>query len=483
MGKRAPRLIIDLEIVGVNARGHGIGFICNGQEGVEDKEVTVPFTVPGDKVKVAITRRRQKKWCGIILEIIKEGPSRQKPLCPHFTICGGCSLQQMRYSEQLKLKETFVRSCFKDFIANGTEFRPIVSSKEEWLYRNKMEYTFSTDAAGERYLGLIIHGSKRHVLNVEACYLVSSWYLDALRAVRAWWASTSLEAYHPYKNLGTLRNLVVREGKSSGDRMVMLTVSGNPDFAMTSAQISTFVTALREAIEPTDGQAMLSIFLRIQQCLPGVTTNFYEMLLYGPDYIREELLVEPRAGEKPRLLRFHCSPTAFFQPHPRQGATIYSLALQLADIKESDTVYDLYCGIGTISVCAGLLAKKVIGVDISPATALDARLNARLNSTPNVVIYAGAVRYVLEKIRSEGQHVSPDVVFADPPRSGLDPSGLGLILDEKPSRFVYLSCNPLSQVNNIQTLVSHGYRLVTLQPVDQFPQVAHVENIALLVRE
>lgn len=447
-----------------------------------EQQVAVPFTVPGDYVRITTHGKRNHRWKGSLVEVLKPGPSRIKARCGHFGICGGCTLQQMSYPAQLKYKDEYVRRLFAKFITQGTQIYPAVPTEREWGYRNKMEYTFSNNRAGDRFLGLVMHGSKRKILNLTECHLASPWFIDALKTVRQWWDKVPLRAYHLSTQEGTLRTLVLREGQSSGDRLVMLTVSGNPEYAPSRTQLDKLVAALRTAIDPKNQnqKGKLSIFLRIQQTNVGMATNFYEMLLYGPDYIHEELSIEVHADRPPHRVRFQFSPTAFFQPHPQQAAITYSLALKMADLKTTDRVYDLYCGIGTLGICASPFVKEVIGIEISPEMALDARLNAKLNDAANVTIYAGAVRHILNKL-GQDQQTSPDVVFIDPPRTGIDPIAMRHVLELRAPRLVYISCNPSTQVENIDHLIQGGYRLVSLQPVDHLAQTMHMKNIALLV--
>jgi 23S rRNA (uracil1939-C5)-methyltransferase len=384
--------LVEIEIDKLTANGHGVG-ILRDEQGSEHS-VEVPYTVPGDSVQIELSPHPHKPWTGKLVEVLRKSPNRVDIRCRHFGTCGGCSLQQMACSAQLKFKENYVRDYFASFIAQGTQLHPIVGTAENWYYRNKMEYTFSNDAAGKQFLGLIMQGNKHRVLNLTECHLVMPWFTDALVAVREWWEKTPLAAYNSRKDTGTLRLLTLREGRSSGDRMVMLTVSGNPDYAPPRIFLNTLVDTLKAVIEPTQGDAKLSIFLRIQQASPGMTTNFYEMLLYGPDYIRQQVTVtagsfdadSSNSAISSAQLRF--SPTAFFQPHSGQASVLYSLALKMAELKETDTVYDLFCGVGTVGICASRFVKDVVGIDISPESALDARTNAKLNGADNVTIYA-----------------------------------------------------------------------------------------------
>lgn len=327
-----------------------------------------------------------------------------------------------------------------------------------------MEFTFSNNAAGTKFLGLVMDSSRGRVLNLTECHLVNPWFVEGLTAVRKWWHESGLLAYRPPHDTGTLRTLILREGVTTGDRLAMLTVSGNPDYALKQHHLDSFVAFLREAIEPNSQP--LSIFLRIQQQMRGQPTQFYEMQLYGPDHIREQML----------SLQFKISPSAFFQPNTRQAERLYARALEMAQIPENSVVYDLYCGTGTLALCASLSASQVFGVELSPESSLDARENAKANGRLNVNIITGDVGKVL----AEQNLPKPDLVMVDPPRSGLDPTAVKQLLALNCPKILYISCNSVTQAQNIGALI--GYTLKAVQPVDQFPQTPHVENIALLER-
>lgn len=218
--------------------------------------------------------------------------------------------------------------------------------------------------------------------------------------------------------------------------------------------------------------------MRIQQIAKGRPTNFYEMLLYGPDHIRETLYL-PVEGQPPQPLHFRISPSAFFQPNTAQAERLYERALKLADLTSDSLVYDLYCGTGTLGICAAKHVKQVVGIELSPESVLDARENLKENGLSNVVIRAGDVGQVLANLAQETkQH--PDVVMVDPPRAGLDPKAIEHVLALQAPKLIYISCNPATQAANLDPLLKGGYRLQAVQPVDQFPQTVHVENIVVL---
>lgn len=456
-------------------KGNGLGHFMRGDGVAASAEV--PFTMPGDRVSALLLRKRSGRALGQLQELLSPAPTRvSPPRCVHFGSCGGCRWQHVPYEQQLAQKESWIRHEFSSLLTHKVIFHPIVPCDPPWHYRNKMEFTFSSNAAGTKFIGLILDSSRGRVLNLTECHLTNPWFIEGLTTVRKWWSESGLTAYHPPRDTGSLRTLILREGMRTGDRLAMVTVSGNPDYALKQHHLESLVAFLRETIEPDDPEKRLSIFLRIQQTAKGMATNFYEMHLYGPDHLREQLNISNAK------LQFKVSPSAFFQPNSYQAEKLYSLALQHAAISKGNCVYDLYCGTGTLGICASQVASQVVGVELSPESSLDARENAKANGCENVSILTGDVAKVLEEIRTKNSYPLPDVVMVDPPRAGLEPSAIRHLLDLKAPKIVYVSCNPATQAANIGVLVQEGYQLQQVQPVDQFPQTAHVENIALLVR-
>lgn len=468
------------KITSLTEKGNGVGTAVreNGQE----YDVEVPFAIPGDEVEMALLRRRKGRWLGKLEQVLKPSDDRIEPRCIHFGACGGCRYQQMAYEKQLEYKQEQVRKNFGSLLNSNCDFRPIIGCKNHWRYRNKMEFSFSADAQGKKYLGLFLDSQKGKVLDLKECHLVDGWMVDALKAARAWWHESRLEAYHVFKDTGSLRTITFREGQRTGDRLIMLTVSGNPDYALKSHELESFIAFMRDAVEPLDPSRNLSIFLRIHQMAKGMATNFYEMHLHGAEYLREVIKIQPRANGPSVSLQFNVGPSSFFQPNTAQAEIFYSMAIQLAKIPEGGIVYDLYCGTGTLGICAAQIAKQVVGIELFPDAALDARTNVTNNELNNVTIMSGAVRYVLKQIQDENLFPAPDVVMVDPPRPGLDPDAIKHLITLNPSRIVYLSCNPATQARDITELLQHGYRLEVLQPVDQFPQTPHTEVIGVLTR-
>lgn len=470
--------LVDLTINRLSPKGNGIATYQH-PAGIE-WTVEVPFTIPGDVVKAKIYKKSKGLHLSSLEEIITPSPHRQAPRCVHFGICGGCRWQQMSYSDQLQWKQKSVQHAFKAMLNDQIIFSPIVPSDHEWQYRNKMEFSFSQNAQGEHYLGLMVDAGRGKVLNLTECHLVHPWFVTVLEAVRKWWADSDLKAFHPYRNTGSLRVLTVREGMHTGDKLVMLTVSGNPDYALTKEQITSFTETVKEAIEPTFPRDQLSIFLRIHQAVKGTPTSFYEMHLYGPDHLNETMQVTNASRQPGERLTFNISPSAFFQPNTDQAEKFYSLALQMADASKSSVVYDLYCGTGTIGLSLASHVKHVVGIEASPEAALDAKTNAALNNIKNYQVFCGDVRHVLKTVFTEKELPPPDILIIDPPRVGLEAEALEYVLAFNVPTIVYISCNPKTQAANVSEMLEAGYHITAIQPVDQFPHTVHIENIVIL---
>ena len=474
--KHEKNRMLEVTITRFSKKGNGIGQSTDEPS----KVVEVPFAIPGDTVAVTTLGKQKGIYASRLEEVVNPSLKRIKPRCIHFGSCGGCRWQQMTYEEQLKIKQEQVETLFNPLMNDDTVFNPIAPCDPSWQYRNKMEFSFSSDAAANKYLGLIISGSRGKVLNLTECHLVNPWFIECLEAVREWWKESTLKAYHPNSNTGSLRTLIVREGMKTGDRLVMITVSGNPDYALKQHDLDQFVAAVRIAVEPYNTTSKLSIFLRIQQASKGVETTFYEMVLHGPDHIREILEVQAISGHEPQQLDYIVSPSAFFQPNTRQAERLYSLALQLLDVSKDTVVYDLYCGTGSIGISLAKYVKLVVGIEISEESSLDGRTNVIKNHLENVHILTGSVRDVLQQIRTANTYPMPEVVILDPPRVGLDPETIQHLNELRPEKIIYISCNPVTQADNIKELKQMGYELTAIQPVDQFPHTVHIENIAIL---
>lgn len=470
--KNKPLRLATVSISHYSPRGCGIG---SGQRITgEPVQVEVPFTAVGDELEVAVFKNRKRLSQGVIQNTIRSSPQRITPKCHHFGACGGCCWQHLSYEDQLRLKEEKIHALFSPYTTQKTEIFPIIPCTSPWNYRNKMELSFSNDKKGNYYLGLILQGSRGHVFQMEECHLMQPWMMEAVKVVTDWWKSHAIPAYYCAKDEGSLRTLTLREGVRTGDKMIILTVSGNPLYALKEKEVHSFVENLKEtfALEASKGQ--LSIFLRIHQIAKGRPTQFYEILLQGADHLREVLYFSDDQS-----LLFQVSPSAFFQPNTLQAEKLYKRAIELTHLSKEDTVYDLYCGAATLGIFMSSFVKKVVGIELVPEAVLDARENVKKNALSNIEIFQGDVGMLLPEVLSL---YPPQAIMVDPPRSGLDQKAIQHLLEVKAPKLTYISCNPLTQAANLEVLIKEGYCLTSIQPVDQFPQTIHVENIVTLTR-
>jgi 23S rRNA (uracil1939-C5)-methyltransferase len=433
-----------------NLKGYGVGRLPDG------KEVEVPHAIVGDVALVDWKKKKRPPQKGRLFEIVTPAPARVAPRCPHTRICGGCAWQEMAYEEQLKEKQRRVEKVYRFPVD------PILPASSPFGYRNKMEFSFSQNRGGERFLGLMIAAAEPYVFNVKECHLGASWNAPLLDAVRKWWVASGIPAYSPHTDTGSLRYLTLRSGMRTGEKMAILNISNQVDCMPSQEQLDALVVAVRQVVDP------ISLFLRIHETKKGTPTHFREVCLFGPDHITEKL--ELASG----TLDLKISPASFFQPNTFQAEKLYDIAL--AGIAPGSVVYDLYCGTGTLTLAASRNARRVVGVEISADAIRDAETNRLRNQITNVEFHQGDVGVWL------GRLPTPDVLILDPPRAGLDPAAIKHIQTLLPKQIVYISCNPLTQAANVEVLLQSGYRLTRLQPIDQFPHTYHIENIAFLER-
>jgi len=449
---------VELSIEDFSARGFGV---ANSPE--RRAKVEVAHAIPGDRVLVELRRRKQRVQKGRLLELLSPSVDRVDPLCAHASLCGGCSWQSMSYEAQIRHKQQRVLESFSSLLHPHVRLLPMIPCESPWAYRNKMEFSFSENRAGAKYLGLMIAHAEPYVFNLERCHIAPLWMSECLGRVRTWWETSGLSAYYPPKDTGTLRYLTLRESVRGGQKMAVLNVSGNPDFAPVRVQLDQFVEAVGEGC---------STFVRIHQTQKGVPTRFYEMHLAGPDAIEEALQL--KTGQ----LFCKISPASFFQPNTLQAEKLYDAAMELLG-DGHELVYDLYCGTGTLGLAAARRASRVVGIELSIEAILDAEENAQKNNLDNIRFYRGDAAKVLTTLMADPDFKRPDVAIVDPPRAGLG-EAIAQLKRLLPKKILYVSCNPVSQAQDIGLLIEAGYRLLTLQAVDQFPHTAHIENLALL---
>lgn len=469
-------IIKEVQIEKFSEKGVGIAFDENRNK------IAVQNSIIGDVISTELKKKRKGVIKGVILNFIKKSSMREEPKCAHFGICGGCTWQNLKYSEQLKQKENLVIQNFLEFIkTTNVELFDILKSDNIFEYRNKMEFSFSQNQKKTKFLGLIMKG-QRFVIDIERCHLASIWFSKVLLEIKNWWEKFDFSAFNYFNGDGLLRNLTIKEGKNTSDKMVMLTISDEK--VLTQEEKQSFIEHVLKAIAP---KTEVSIFLCVHVAKKGQKTTFDLQNIYGKNHITEVLNI--KTLNQDMLLKFQIGPLSFFQPNPHMAEKLYSKALSYLDEEElkNSVALDLYSGTGTIAMILSKFVKKVIAIEIEKDAVTMAKENMKLNNIENLEIYRGDVSQVLDDLinKKSSQNLefeNPKIIVVDPPRCGLSDDAIKNILKIFPKKIIYISCNPKTQAQDIKILVQNGYKLMILHPVDQFSHTFHIENIAVLKR-
>ncbi len=432
----------------------------NGVARLDGFVVFVRRGLPGDRVRARVTKVDRRHAEALAVELLDPSDSRVVAPCAHYPACGGCRFQDLGYEAQLAAKEQQVRDALRRIGGIGEPpLEPILAAEQVFHYRNKLEYSFTATPSGPA-LGFHKAGRWDEVLEVERCWLTTDLGNAIRNAVRDWAREERLEPYDQEGQTGYLRHLIVREGRHTGQALVVLVTAGGERF-----ERDHFVEVLRRFPE------VRSIQWAVNDT-PAEVTNLPSELLWGDEAIEEEL-----CG-----LRFRIRPNAFLQTNTAMAERLYELARAYARLTGEETVYDLFCGIGTIGLSLASDALTVWGVEISEESVACAIENAELNGIANAAFFAGEVGRSLDELLDRAG--PPDVVVVDPPRAGLSGKSVRRIGRLEASRIVYVSCNPTTLAGNVKDLARDwGYRLVQARPVDMFPHTPHVEAVALLSRD
>jgi 23S rRNA (uracil1939-C5)-methyltransferase len=412
----------------------------------------VQGAVPGDRVRARVTKRKRAYAEARTLELLEPSPDRIEPRAPH----PGAPWQVLPYERQLAEKEDQVRDALQRIGRfESPPVEPIVPAVEPVRYRNKLEYSFGQDEDGELVLGFHRPGRFDAIDDVTSDILASERVDELREAVKAWCRAEGLSVWDRRAQQGMLRNLVVREGRRTGQLQARIVTSPGGQFLVEELAAAT----------PADS------FLWTRAAGVAETTWAGETdVVKGSAKLEEEL-----SG-----LRFQISPDAFFQTNTEMAERLYGTAIELAGLSGRERVLDLFCGIGTIALALALDAGEVWGVEIVEEAVADAIENARLNGVDNAHFFAGDVRLAMRPLLE--QSGQPDVVVVDPPRAGLSQKVVRRVLEAEAKRIVYVSCNPTTLAPNARQMADAGYELKTVRPVDMFPQTPHIECVALLER-
>jgi 23S rRNA (uracil1939-C5)-methyltransferase len=427
---------------------------AHGGAGVARRDGYVVFVaggVPGDRVRAVVGKAKRAYAEARAVEVLEPSPDRIPEVADH----PGAPWQVLPYDRQLEAKTGLVREALERIgRLEGFELEPIVPAVEQWRYRNKLEYSFGTGDDGGLVCGFHAPGRFDRIVPMRDCLLASERGNALREQIVAWAGDQGLSAWDRREQRGLLRNLVIREGRGTGDLQARLVTS--------AGRIDT--DSLIDAVR-CDG-----LFWTQQEQLGESTTGGETVLLSGAPQLREQL-----GG-----LEFLISPEAFFQTNTEMAERLYATAAEFATLRGHERVFDLYCGIGTIGLTLAASAREVVGVEIVEPAVADAIENARINDVLNARFYAGDIRLAMRELVEQAGR--PDVVVVDPPRAGLSQKVVRRLIEAQPGRVVYVSCNPTTLAPNAAQMVDAGYRLTRVRPVDMFPQTPHIECVALLER-
>ncbi|MGZ8795254.1 MAG: 23S rRNA (uracil(1939)-C(5))-methyltransferase RlmD [Gaiellaceae bacterium] len=430
----------------------------NGVARLNGFVVFVRRGLPGDTVRARVTKVQRRHAEALVTEVVHPSPLRVEPPCKHYPACGGCRFQDLAYEAQVEAKHAQVGDALRR-IGGFAEppLEEILPAEEIFHYRNKLEYSFTQLEDGPT-LGLHKAGRWDEVLQIDYCWLTTDLGNAIRNAVREWARGDKLVAYDQGEHTGYLRHLVVREGRNTGQVLVQLVTSPGERF-----DTGGFVDTLRRFPE------VRSIHWSVNEGQAEVTTNLPTQLLWGGEAIEEQL-----CG-----MRFRVRPNAFLQTNTLMAEKLYETAREFAGLTGNQTVYDLYCGIGTIGLLLARDALTVWGIDVSEESIAGAIENPERNGIGNVAYFAGNVGQALEELHERAG--DPDVVVVDPPRAGLAGKALKRLGEIGAPRIVYVSCNPTTLAGDVKRLrTEYGYGLKRVKPVDMFPHTPHVEAVALL---
>ena len=443
-----------VDIVDIGQGGVGVGKY-------EGFTVFVEGGLLQDKVKVKINKSKKNYAVGDIVEIIEKSPFRVDRICSdELKDCGGCQIQELNYNKQLELKTNEVKQVVARIgKLENVDIHETMGMENPCRYRNKAQFPIQ-NINGEPAIGF--YKKKSHdVIPTDMCVIQHDINDKIIKIIKTYIQAYNISIYNENTHTGVLRHLVTKVGFTTNEVMVVLVANGT-----NLPHLNELASILEENIP-----GFKTLVLNVNKAKTNVILGKENKVIYGNGKINDYI------GD----LVFEISPLSFFQVNPVQTEVLYNKALEYAELKENDTVFDIYCGIGTISLFLAQKATKVYGIEIVEDAIKDAKINAKLNNLNNVEFYVGKAEEVVPKMYSEGK--TANVVMVDPPRKGCDEKVLDTIVSMQPDRVVYVSCNPSTLARDLAYLDERGYKCVEIQPVDMFPHTMHVECVAKIVKK
>ena len=439
-----------------------VEIIDNGYEGegiakIDGFTVFIPGTIKGEKVKILILKVLSSHAFGKILEILESSETRQEADCTTYKRCGGCNLRHIKYEETLKMKQNAVQSLVNKTLKTKVNVQETIGMENPFHYRNKAQYPIGVNKDGEPVIG--VFAQRTHdVIPMEKCLIQNPKSEEIAKTILQFIKDNKISVYNEKTGKGLFRHIVIKVGVKTNQIMCILVVNGKT--IPKEAQLVEELTSKFPQIK--------TIVKNINMRNTNVILGKENINIYGDGYIKDIL------GE----YTFKISPLSFYQVNPVQAEKLYNLGVKMAQITKQDTVFDLYCGIGTITLFMSKYAKKVYGIEIVEEAIKAAKENAKINNVDNTEFYAGDVEVVLDDlINNKG--ISADIVMFDPPRKGLDRNSINNILKIKPKKIVYISCNPATLIRDL-SFFEDQYDIKTIVPVDMFPFTSNVECVAVL---
>ena len=479
MAQYSKNDIVTVRIEDIGTEGEGIGKL-------EGFTLFVKDAVMGDVVEARLVKVKKNYAYARLEKVLTPSPLRVEPVCSYHKQCGGCQIQAMSYEAQLQFKENKVKNNLVriggfDQLFIESVMEPVVGMEQPWHYRNKAQFPVGTDKDGRIITGFYAGRTHSIIANTD-CALGVEENQPILQKVLAYMQNENISAYDETTGQGLVRHILIRKGFTSGEIMVCLVINGK-----SLPKEDGLVSTLREI------PGMTSIWLNYNTKNTNVIMGTEGRVLWGQntitDVIHRRSLEEINSGKDclrydskknaPQGITFAISPLSFYQVNPIQTEKLYSLALEYAGLTGEETVWDLYCGIGTISLFMAQCAKAVYGVEIVPQAIEDARKNAERNHIENATFYVGKAEEVLPRLYEE-EHIFADVICVDPPRKGCDEACLNTIIKMAPQRIVYVSCDSATLARDLKYLCENGYEIRKVRAVDQFGQTVHVETVVLL---
>lgn len=439
-----------------------VEIIDNGFEGegiakIDGFTIFVPNSIKGEKVRVLIVKVLKSHAFGKVLEILEKSEYRVEEDCLTYKRCGGCDLRHVEYKETLKMKQNAVQSLVNKTLKEKVKVEETEGMENPYNYRNKAQYPVGVDKEGKPVIG--VFAKRTHeIIPIKECLIQNKKAEELAKFVLDFISENNISIYNEESQKGLVRHIVTKIGLKTNEIMLILVINGE-----SIAKEKELVSKVKEKFPEVK-----TIVKNINRENTNVIMGKENVNIYGDGYIKDKL------GD----FIFKISPHSFYQVNPVQAEKLYNIGVEAAKIDKEDTVFDLYCGIGTITLFMSKYAKKVYGIEIVEEAIKDANENARINNVDNTEFIAGDVEIVLDRLINK-EHIIPDVVMVDPPRKGLDNKSIENLLKILPKKLVYISCNPATLVRDLSKL-EDKYKITMIKPVDMFPFSKHIECVSLL---